>query len=177
MGSMPERSSPSRVRSAAPKSGAPLTAPGRSDGNIDATGGSGGKITKTRQCVAKQRLISDTPAVPRLCGAARRRSSSRCAFQPVSRPAGSPKFNHRGRRYAVPANGCLVPLTRWPHSKEIANGQSSRYRSASSSRRFKSLWGVQGEVFFPLTSTYHGCPTRDRMLRWKFPTAEGISWQ
>src|ERR1019366_9863339 len=45
---------------------------------------------------------------------------------------------------------------RWPLSKEIANGQSSR--SASSSRRFKSFWGVQGEVFFLLTSTYHGCP-------------------
>ena len=58
------------------KTGAPLTAPGRSAGSTDATGGSGGKITKTRQCVATQRLISDSPAVPRLVGAARRRSSS-----------------------------------------------------------------------------------------------------
>jgi len=112
MGPMPERSSPSRVRSAAPKAGAPLTAPGRSAGSIDATGGSGGKITKTPRCVAMQRLISDSPAVPRVCGAARRRFSSRCAILAVSRPAGLPKFKLRGRCYAVPANGCLVPLMR-----------------------------------------------------------------
>jgi hypothetical protein len=42
---MPERSSPSRVRYAAPKTGAPLTAPGRSGGETVATGGSGGKTT------------------------------------------------------------------------------------------------------------------------------------
>ena len=124
MGPMPERSSPSRVRYAAPKPGAPLTAPGRSAGNIDATGGSGGKITKTRQCVAKQRLISDSPAVPRVCGAVRRRSSSRCAISPVSRPAGLPKFKHRGRHYAVPANGCLVTLMRWPQPQRIQIGKS-----------------------------------------------------
>jgi len=42
---MPERSSPSRVRYAAPKPGAPLTAAGRSGGETVATGGSGGKTT------------------------------------------------------------------------------------------------------------------------------------
>jgi hypothetical protein len=87
---------------------------GRSAGSADATGGSGGKITELRQCVAKQRLVSDPLAVPRLGGTARRRSSSRCAISSVSRPAGLPKFNLRGRRYAVPANGCLVTLMRWP---------------------------------------------------------------
>ena len=85
---MPERSSLSRVRCAAPKAGAPLTAPGRSDGDLAATGGSGGKITQTRQCVAKQRWISDSPAVPRVSGAARRRPTFRCAILAVSRPAG-----------------------------------------------------------------------------------------
>ena len=42
---MPERSSLSRVRWAAPRAGAPLTAAGRSAGRISATGGSGGKTT------------------------------------------------------------------------------------------------------------------------------------
>ena len=40
-----ERSSPSRVRYAAPKTGAPLTAAGRSAQREIATGGSGGKTT------------------------------------------------------------------------------------------------------------------------------------
>jgi hypothetical protein len=68
-----------------------------------------GKITGTRQCLAPQRLISDPPAVPRVCGTVRRRVTFRCAIN-VSRPAGLPQFNLRGRRSAVPANGCLVPL-------------------------------------------------------------------
>jgi hypothetical protein len=40
-----ERSSPSRVRYAAPKDGAPWTAAGRSAGVTITTGGSGGKTT------------------------------------------------------------------------------------------------------------------------------------
>ena len=41
---VPERCSPSRVRSAAPHSGAPLTAPRRSGQMAIATGGSGGNM-------------------------------------------------------------------------------------------------------------------------------------
>ena len=46
-GWMPERCSPSRVRFAAPKSGAPLTAPRRSGRRVIATGGSGGNTSQT----------------------------------------------------------------------------------------------------------------------------------
>ncbi len=43
---VPERCSPSRVRSAAPNNGAPLTAPRRSGQNSIATGGSGGNTSR-----------------------------------------------------------------------------------------------------------------------------------
>jgi hypothetical protein len=71
-----------------------------------------------------QRFVSDPPAVPRLGTIARRSFSSRCAMPHVSRPAGSLKFNLRGRRYAVPANGCLVTLMRWPNLQRIQFGKS-----------------------------------------------------
>ena len=45
---VPERCSPSRVRFAAPKSGAPLTAPRRSGRIAIATGGSGGNTSRAR---------------------------------------------------------------------------------------------------------------------------------
>ena len=45
--SMPERCSPSRVRFAAPNSGAPLTAPRRSGQTLIATGGSGGNTSRS----------------------------------------------------------------------------------------------------------------------------------
>jgi hypothetical protein len=45
---MPERCSPSRVRCAAPKAGAPLTAARRSGGKVIATGGSGGNTLRLR---------------------------------------------------------------------------------------------------------------------------------
>jgi hypothetical protein len=56
---VPERCSQSRVRFAAPKSGAPLTAARRSGRNVIATGGSGGNTSRpcTRQ-KAKGRLPS-----------------------------------------------------------------------------------------------------------------------
>ena len=58
---MPERSSPSRVRFAAPKAGAPLTAAGRSAGGTITTGGSGGKtITPSRV-----QRHHDSPAIHR----------------------------------------------------------------------------------------------------------------
>ncbi len=92
---MPERSSPSRVRYAAPETGAPLTAVGRSAGEVGATGGSGGKTT-TAYCV---RRTHDLPAIHRtvlaLQGTATGRSSSSWATPSVSRPAGSLKLNLR----------------------------------------------------------------------------------
>jgi len=45
--SMPERCSTSRVRFAAPNTGAPLTSPRRSGGMVIATGGSGGNTSRT----------------------------------------------------------------------------------------------------------------------------------
>jgi hypothetical protein len=50
---MPERCSQSRVRFAAPKSGAPLTAARRSGREIVATGGSGGNTS--RPCTSKRK--------------------------------------------------------------------------------------------------------------------------
>lgn len=113
---VPERCSPSRVRFAAPKAGAPLTAAGRSAGGTITTGGSGGKtITPSRV-----QRHHDSPAIHRPVlaypGTATGRSSSSWATPSVSRPAGSPKLNLRRRRDAVPANGCLAPLTRGPNS-------------------------------------------------------------
>ena len=61
---MPERSSESRVRYAAPKTGAPLTPVSRSSQSGVATGGSGGIHTST--CPLDHfRFASDPPAVPR----------------------------------------------------------------------------------------------------------------
>src|SRR5262245_6125023 len=44
----------------------------------------------------------------------------------ASRPASSLKFNLRGRRYAIPANGCLVTLKRWPNLQRIQFGKSAQ---------------------------------------------------
>jgi len=61
---MPERSSDSRVRFAAPKARAPLTPAGRSGYRKVATGGSGG--IHMRACQPNYfRFASDPPAVPR----------------------------------------------------------------------------------------------------------------
>jgi hypothetical protein len=112
---VPERCSPSRVRFAAPKTGAPLTAAGRSAGGTNTTGGSGGKTT-TAYCVRRR---NDLPAIHRpvlaVKGTATGRFLSSWATSSVSRSAGLPKLNLRRRRYAVPANGCLVTLRRWPN--------------------------------------------------------------
>src|SRR5262252_7229993 len=81
---------------------------------------------RTHSCPTAQRFVSDPPAVPRLRRTARRSFSSRCAIKTVSRPAGSLKFNLRGRRYAVPANGCLVTLMRWPNLQRIQFGKSAQ---------------------------------------------------
>jgi len=56
-----DRPSHGRVRVAAPKAGAPLTAPGRSGVPTVATGGSGGKTT-TPYCVRRR---NDLPAIRR----------------------------------------------------------------------------------------------------------------
>ena len=120
------RSRWSRVRYAATNYAAPLTtASGSPEKSL--RGGKGGLWgIRTHSCPTAQRFVSDPPAVPRLRRTARRSFSSRCAIQTVSRPAGSAslKFNLRGRRYAVPANGCLVTLMRWPNLQRIQFGKS-----------------------------------------------------
>src|SRR6516165_8174251 len=115
----------SRVRYAAPNYAAPLTtASGSPEKSL--RGGKGGLWDiRTHRCPTAQRFVSDPPAVPRLRRTARRSFSSRCAIKTVSRPAGSLKFNLRGRRYAVPANGCLVTLMRWPNLQRIQFGKSA----------------------------------------------------
>ena len=96
------------------------------DGTILRRGKGGLWDIRTHSCPTAQRFVSDPPAVPRLPRTARRSFSSRCAIQTVSRPAGSLKFNLRGRRYAVPANGCLVTLMRWPNLQRIQFGKSAQ---------------------------------------------------
>ena len=114
----------SRVRYAAPNYGAPLTTGSGSQENLLRRGKGGLWDICTLTCPTAQRFVSDPPAVPRLRWTARRSFSSRCAIESVSRPAGPLKFNLRGRRYAVPANGCLVTLMRWPNLQRIQFGKS-----------------------------------------------------
>jgi len=67
-------------------------------------------------------------------------------------------FDLRGRRFTVFANGCLTTLLlRWlregpravlNHIPQIAWGRPSHQ--------------VKGNLRFPLTVTYHGCPTRPK---------------
>src|SRR5215472_15901790 len=114
----------SRVRYAAPNYGAPLTPASDSQEQSLRRGKGGLWDIGSQSCPTAQRFVSDPPAVPRFVGTARRNFSSRCAIKTVSRPAGSLKFNLRGRRYAVPANGCLVTLMRWPNLQRIQFGKS-----------------------------------------------------
>jgi len=102
-------------------------------------------------------FLSDPPAVPRLRRTARRSFSSRCAMQTVSRPAGSLQFNLRRRRYAVPANGCLVTLMRWPNP----NGSIPDHRSAAAAEQPPVI--LQGTRF-------------TRCGRRVFPLDKPLSW-
>src|SRR5215813_12886432 len=111
---------------AAPNYGAPLTTASGSQEKSLRRGKGGLWDIGSQSCPTAQRFVSDPPAVPRLRRTARRSFSSRCAIQTVSRPAGSLKFNLRGRRYAVPANGCLVTLMRWPNLQRIQFGKSAQ---------------------------------------------------
>src|SRR5215469_11909527 len=119
-----DRSRSSRVRYAAPNYGAPWTTASGSQQKSLPRGKGGLWDIDSQSCPATPRFVSDPPAVPRLRWTARRSFSSRCALGTVSRPAGSLKFNLRGRRYAVPANGCLVTLMRWPNLQRIQLGKS-----------------------------------------------------
>jgi hypothetical protein len=114
----------SRVRYAAPNYGAPLTTASASQQKSLRRGKGGLGDIGSHRCPTPQRFVSDPPAVPRFGWTARRNFSSRCAMESVSRPSGSLKFNLRGRRYAVPANGCLVTLMRWPNLQRIQFGKS-----------------------------------------------------
>ena len=118
-----ERSSPSRVRCAAPKPGAPWTA-GRSTRFIAATGGSGGKTKTPPLWGAPLPFACDPPAVPCRTRLPQGGTSSLWATQFVSRPAGLLQFNLRGRLRAVPANGCLVPQRRGPNRQRVSKSKS-----------------------------------------------------
>ena len=114
--------------SPAPNYGAPLTPASGSQEKSLRRGKGGLWDIRTHSCPTAQRFVSDPPAVPRLRRTARRSFSSRCAIKTVLRPAGSAslKFNLRGRRYAVPANGCLVTLMRWPNLQRIQFGKPAQ---------------------------------------------------
>ena len=62
---MPERCSQSRVRFAAPKTGAPLTAPRRSGQTVIATGGSGGNTSRYAAPGQKRRLPAGAGLIQR----------------------------------------------------------------------------------------------------------------
>jgi hypothetical protein len=69
-----------------------------------------------RGCAPQRRFASDPPAVPRLNRDCTREGFLLMCPTGCTRPAGILKLNLRGRPRAVPANGCLVPLTRGPNS-------------------------------------------------------------
>ena len=81
-------------------------------------------------------------------------SLSQYTLSSVLRSAGLLSLNLRGRSFTVPANGCLATLLlRWLHegSRTVLN------------RIPQIAWGkpfhqVRGNLRFPLTVTYHGCP-------------------
>ena len=159
-----ERSSPSRVRYAAPKAGAPLTTAGRSAGRNIATGGSGGKTTAEGVPHSDDLPAIHRPFLVYLGTATGRLASSWAMLLFRGRPVHSNSIFVDGWPPSVPANGCLVPLSRQPrkrglNSQRIADDKSWRYSSPASNQRFGKLTRqVQGEVFFSLTGPYHGCP-------------------
>src|ERR1700677_955808 len=81
-------------------------------------------------------------------------SPSQYTLSSVLRSAGLLSLNLRGRGFTVPANGCLATLLlRW--QREGSRTVLNQFR--------KSTWGnsfhqVKGNLRFPLTITYHGCP-------------------
>lgn len=81
---------------------------------------------------------------------------SPCTRNLVSRPAGSPELNLRGRLpyRAVPANGCLARLPPWPNS---ATARHSEIYFVSPQRFGRSLTKCRETSVSPLTFPYHGC--------------------
>jgi hypothetical protein len=83
-------------------------------------------------------------------------SLSQYTLSSVLKSAGLLSLNLRGRGFTVPANGCLATLLlRW---------QCVRSRTVLN-RIPQIAWGkpfhqVKGNLRFPLTVTYHGCPER-----------------
>ena len=88
----------------------------------------------------------------------------------VSRPAALLPLKLRGRLEAVPVNGCLVPLTRGPLCEPLA-GKAWQQRNHLRRLR-KPRSGVLGNLRFPLTNSYHGCPP---FLSTKFPPPNSCS--
>src|ERR1700691_4800234 len=67
-------------------------------------------------------------------------------------------------------NDLVFPI-RYELGQRIGKTKSLPDRG-SISGRFKTFWGVQGKVCFPLTSPYHGCPANLRVLRRSWPLVE-----
>jgi len=160
-------------RPTAARPGQPTRAP---DNTYSQEGkGSAGNLCHTRSDPLKRNdWLSDPPAGSRFQGTALRKLIFGWAIPSVSRPAGCSKLNLRGRPWAVPANGCLVTLMRWPNSKgSIRENRSASARPALMLQETPSR--SLGEVCFPLTNPYHGCPLTDTYHEGRFLCVSGQS--
>lgn len=145
---MPERSSDSRVRFAAPKAGAPLTPAGRSGYREVATGGSGG-IHKWACPPNHFRFASDPPAVPRY--------PRDCAEEALFLIRHSVCFE--AGRFTLTQSSWTATLgcsRKWMsgHAASLAQPSDPRQfgKSIRLSQRFgRSFEKVQGDLRLPLT--------------------------
>src|ERR1700684_50935 len=81
-------------------------------------------------------------------------SLSRYTLSSVLRSAGLLSLNLRGRSFTVPANGCLATLLlRW-----LREGSRTVLNRIPQIAWGKPFHQVRGNLRFPLTVTYHGCP-------------------
>jgi hypothetical protein len=113
----------------------------------------GGLATCSR--LSKVCSVSDPPAGPHVCRDCAR--ELRLPIHPIVclRSAGLLSLNLRRRSSDfVPANGCLVTLLlHWQYVRSTTvQNQSQLIVAATLSRQ------VWGNLRFPLTVTYHGCP-------------------
>src|ERR1700677_97098 len=79
---------------------------------------------------------------------------SQYTLSSVLRSAGLLSLNLRGRSFTVPANGCLATLLlRW-----LREGSRTVLNRIPQIAWGKPFYQVRGNLRFPLTVTYHGCP-------------------
>ena len=80
--------------------------------------------------------------------------SSSSRKEVITDVAGLLSLNLRGRSFTVPANGCLATLLlRW-----LREGSRTVLNRSPQIAWGKPFHQVRGNLRFPLTVTYHGCP-------------------